>query len=152
MSSFYHSGMDIGILGGGQLGRMFIQQALDFDVNVHILDPDENAPCRQVTQYFTLGDIKDFDTVYAFGKDKDVVTIEIENVNVDALDKLAEEGVKVFPQPNVIRLIQDKGLQKEFYAKHQIPTAPFRLIAAGEDLNNHADYMPYMQRRSSHKI
>jgi 5-(carboxyamino)imidazole ribonucleotide synthase len=131
---------------GGQLGRMFIQQALDYDVNVHILDSDKNAPCKHIAHSFTLGDIKDFDAVYAFGKDKEILTIEIENVNVDALDKLEAEGVKVFPQPNVIRLIQDKGLQKEFYAKHQIPTAPFRLIKKDDDLRAHADFLPYMQK------
>ena len=146
MNSDYRSGLKVGILGGGQLGRMFIQEALNFDVNVHILDPDPNAPCSQIAHSFEIGDIKDFDTVYAFGKGKDVITIEIEHVNVDALDKLAEEGIKVYPQPNVIRLIQDKGLQKEFYIENNIPTADFRLIEANQKLDEHSDYLPFMQK------
>ena len=146
MKSDYRSGLNIGILGGGQLGRMFIQEALNYDINVHILDPNSNAPCATVAHEFVVGDINDFDTVYSFGKDKDVVTIEIEHVNVDALQKLEDEGVKVYPQPKVIRLIQDKGSQKEFYASNGIPTAPFRLIAENESLENHTDYMPFMQK------
>ncbi len=146
MKSDYHSGLRIGILGGGQLGRMFIQEALNFDVKVCILDPDANAPCAAIAHEFELGDIKDFDTVYKFGKNKDVVTIEIEHVNVDALDKLAAEGTKVYPQPHIIRLIQDKGLQKEFYTENGIPTAPFRLIKSAEELPAHADFLPFMQK------
>ena len=146
MNSDYQSGIKVGILGGGQLGRMFIQEALNLDVHVHILDPDTNAPCAKISHNFTLGDLKDFDTVYAFGKDKDVVTIEIEHVNVDALEKLAEEGVAVYPQPHLIRLIQDKGLQKDFYKQNNIPTAPYRITASGEALENHADYLPFMMK------
>ena len=146
MSSFYQSGMKIGILGGGQLGRMFIQEAIDFDVEVHILDSDENAPCRNIAKEFTLGSILDFDTVYNFGKDKDVITIEIENVNVDALEKLEQEGKKVYPQPHIIRLIKDKGLQKSFYSENKIPTAPFKLIAKNESLSDHQDFLPFMQK------
>lgn len=118
----------LGILGGGQLGRMFIQNALNLNVEVHILDPDQYAPCRNIAETFTVGSLTDFETVYQFGKNLDMITIEIENVNVDALQKLADEGKQVFPQPNVIALIQDKGLQKQFYQKHQIPTASFELF------------------------
>lgn len=146
MNSFYHSGLKIGILGGGQLGRMFIQESLNFDVKVHILDPDKNAPCAPIAHEFNLGDIKDFDTVYNFGKDKDIVTIEIEHVNVDALEKLEQDGIKVFPQPNVIRLIQDKGLQKIFYEENGIPTAPYKLIESGAELPENADFLPFMQK------
>ena len=146
MNSDYKSGLNVGILGGGQLGRMFIQEALNFDVKVHILDPDLNAPCSSIAHSFANGSLKDFDTVYAFGKDKDVVTIEIEHVNVNALQKLADEGVKVYPQPAVIRLIQDKGLQKEFYQSHDIPTAPFRLTETSESLEDHIDFLPFMQK------
>lgn len=146
MESYYQSDLVVGILGGGQLGRMFIQEALNFDVHVAILDPDENAPCSKIAHDFVCGDIKDFDTVYAFGKTKDIVTIEIEHVNVDALERLELEGVKVFPQPHIIRLIQDKGLQKEFYSKNNIPTATYRLTAANEALTLHTDFLPYMQK------
>ncbi|MFT5823086.1 MAG: 5-(carboxyamino)imidazole ribonucleotide synthase [Crocinitomix sp.] len=146
MNSDYHSGLRIGILGGGQLGRMFIQEALNFDVKVCILDPNPSAPCAAIAHEFTQGDIQDFDSVYAFGKDKNVVTIEIEHVNVDALDKLVEEGVKVYPQPHIIRLIQDKGIQKEFYEANAIPTAPFRLIKNAGELQANSDFLPFMQK------
>lgn len=146
MSTLYRSGVNIGILGGGQLGRMFIQEALNFDAHVHILDPDLNAPCAKIAHTFKQGDLMDFDAVYAFGKTKDVVTIEIEHVNVDALEKLASEGIPVFPQPSIIRLIQDKGLQKEFYAQHGIPTADFRLIKNAGELKLHTSYLPFVQK------
>ena len=108
----------IGVLGGGQLGRMMIQNAINLNLPICCLDPDPNAPCKHIATEFTLGSLNDFDTVYAFGQDKDVITIEIENVNVAALKKLQSEGKKVFPQPDVIALIQDKGLQKLFYKEH----------------------------------
>lgn len=146
MTSDYQSGLKVGILGGGQLGRMFIQEALNFDLHVHILDPNDQAPCAAISHHFTQGDLKDFDTVYAFGQDKDVITIEIEHVNVDALAKLEEEGKKVFPQPEIIRLIQDKGLQKEFYRENNIPTAPYRLIDSEKHLNEHTDFLPFVQK------
>ena len=115
MNRFYSDIFKIGILGGGQLGRMFIQEAINFNVTVHVMDPDKKAPCSQISHHFIQGDIKDFDAVYNFGKDKDVITIEIEHVNVEALEKLETEGVSVFPQARIIRMVQDKGLQKEFY-------------------------------------
>ncbi|MCC7453408.1 MAG: 5-(carboxyamino)imidazole ribonucleotide synthase [Crocinitomix sp.] len=146
MKSDYQAGRIVGILGGGQLGRMFIQEALNFDVCVHILDPDPEAPASKIAHEFTLGSLLDFDTVYNFGKNKSVLTIEIEHVNVDALEQLEKEGVKIYPQPNVIRLIQDKGLQKEFYRQHQIPSAPFHLISDKSELNDHQDFLPFMQK------
>ena len=108
----YGKNFRLGVLGGGQLGRMLIQETINYDVHVHCLDPDVNAPCRDVAHTFTVGSLNDFDTVYNFGKDKDVLTVEIENVSVDALERLETEGVKVFPQPRVLRIIRDKGLQK----------------------------------------
>lgn len=146
MKSDYQAGRIVGILGGGQLGRMFIQEALNFDICVHILDPDPEAPSSKIAHEFTLGSLLDFDTVYNFGKNKSVLTIEIEHVNVDALEQLEKEGVKIYPQPNVIRLIQDKGLQKEFYQQHQIPSAPFRLISDKSELKDHQDFLPFMQK------
>lgn len=146
MKDFYHSNFKIGILGGGQLGRMFIQEAINFDVRVHILDPDAEAPCCGIADHFVQGDIRDFQTVYEFGKTVDVVTIEIENVNVEALERLQEEGKKVFPQPEIIRQIQDKGLQKSFYQKHNIPTADFLLIDSKEELRGNLDFFPCMQK------
>ena len=146
MSQFYSNNFKLGILGGGQLGRMFIQEALNFDVEIHILDADPDAPSSKVAHFFTVGNILDFDAVYAFGRDKNIVTIEIENVNVDALEKLQSEGVKVYPQPHLIKMVQDKGLQKEFYKKNNIPTADFRLIHSAEELKTNTDFLPFVQK------
>lgn len=141
----YKPNTKLGILGGGQLGRMLIQETINLDVDVHILDPDANAPCKNIAHSFTLGSFKDFETVLAFGKSMDVLTIEIEHVNVDALIQLESDGVKVYPQPNVIRMIQDKGAQKEFYAQHDIPTSEYRLIGENE-VNDHTDFFPVFQK------
>lgn len=131
-----------GILGGGQLGRMLIQAAIDFDVEVHVLDPDAQAPCKHLCARFECGPMQDFDTVYRFGKNLDVLTIEIEKVNTDALEQLALEGVQVFPEPHAIKIIQDKRLQKQFYRQHQIPTADFRLTNNRNDLYRHTGFLP----------
>lgn len=124
----------IGILGGGQLGLMLLQAAIDWNLRVHILDPDAEAPCRTLCTTFTQGSLTDYDTVYQFGQSVDVLTIEIERVNVDALEALEREGKKVFPQPSVIRTIQDKRLQKQFYRDHNLPTADFILTENRADV------------------
>lgn len=134
----------IGMLGGGQLGRMFIQEALNYDVHVHCLDPDHDAPCRHLATSFQQGSLKDFDTVVAFGSDKDVVTVEIEHVNVEALKALEDKGIKVFPQPDALAIVQDKGLQKEFYKTNQLPTADFELVAGKEELISKNLPFPYV--------
>ncbi|MAU77050.1 MAG: 5-(carboxyamino)imidazole ribonucleotide synthase [Crocinitomicaceae bacterium] len=121
----------IGVLGGGQLGRMMIQTAIDLDMRVEVMDPSHEAPCRSLTHRFIQGDLNDSDAVYDFGKDLDVITIEIEHVSVEGLRRLEASGVNVIPKPNHIALIQDKGLQKQFFAKHKIPTADFTLIDEG---------------------
>ena len=136
----------LGMVGGGQLGRMFIQSAIDFDVHVHALDPDPNAPCKDIAHSFTVGSLNDFDTLYAFGSDKDVITVEIENVNIEALEKLENEGVRVFPQPRVLRIIRDKGIQKEFYKTHGIPTADFQLFTNSEEINVAKISAPFVQK------
>jgi 5-(carboxyamino)imidazole ribonucleotide synthase len=115
-------------LGGGQLGRMLIQEAINYNISVSVLDPDANAPCKNICDKFTIGALSDYKTVYDFGKNVDLITIEIEKVNIDALEILEKEGVLVYPQPRVIRLIQDKGMQKQFFKENNIPTADFRLI------------------------
>lgn len=143
---FYHSEFRLGILGGGQLGRMFIQEAVNLNVSVHVLDPDPNAPCKVLAADFTVGDLKDFDTVMAFGADKDLLTIEIEHVNVDALEALEKRGVTVYPQPRVLRMVQDKGLQKQFYAANDIPTAPYVLVENKAEISAHAGGFPFMQK------
>lgn len=130
----YKAKTKVGILGGGQLGQMWIQSAVGFDLEIHVLDPDKEAPCSHFCANFVNGDYLDFETVVEFGRNLDVVTIEFENINVDALFELQKMGVKVYPQPEVIKLIQDKGLQKEFYAQHKIPTSDYVLTDNLEDL------------------
>ncbi|QNF35536.1 5-(carboxyamino)imidazole ribonucleotide synthase [Adhaeribacter swui] len=136
----------LGILGGGQLGRMLLQAGIDLNLYTLILDPDAEAPCKSLCDEFFVGSFADYDTVYNFGKKCDVVTIEIEHVNTDALLKLKQEGVKVFPEPEVIKIIQDKGLQKEFYCHNGIPTADFRLLQNKAELIENADFLPAFQK------
>lgn len=125
---------------------MLIQEAINLNISTYILDPDENAPCKDIATGFTQGSFKDFDAVYNFGKVMDLVTIEIEHVNVEALKKLRDEGVTVYPQPEVIELVQDKGLQKEFYRTNDIPTAPFHLVNNKAGIAAHADKFPFFQK------
>lgn len=132
----------VGVLGGGQLGRMLIQAATDWNLDMHIMDPNPEAPCKDTASTFVVGDITDYEAVYAFGQGKDVLTIEIENVNVDALEALEREGVTVYPQPRVIRTIQDKRLQKQFYEVHQIPSAAYILTDDADAVRAHADFLP----------
>jgi 5-(carboxyamino)imidazole ribonucleotide synthase len=136
----------LGILGGGQLGRMVIQSAINYNIDIHILDPDPNAPCKDICQKFIQGKLTDFDTVYDFGKNCDVITIEIENVNTEALQKLADEGKDVFPQPHIIKMIQDKRLQKEFYKNNDIPTADFILTANKDEVKANSGFLPAVNK------
>jgi len=136
----------LGILGGGQLGRMFIQEAINYNISVSILDPDADAPCKNICDVFTVGSLGDYHTVYNFGKNLDLITIEIEKVNVDALEDLEKAGVKVYPQPHIIRLIQDKGLQKQFFKENDIPTSPFQLFNNREQLAAANLSFPYIQK------
>ena len=136
----------LGILGGGQLGRMLMQAGLDFNLYTLVLDPDENAPCKDICNEFYVGSFRDFDTVYEFGKNCDIVTIEIEHVNADALAKLEQEGVKVYPDALTVRTIQDKGLQKEFYKKHNIPTSDFLILKDKAELEDNLHFLPAFQK------
>lgn len=145
MKAFYGD-LKLGILGGGQLGRMLIQQAINYNVNIKVLDPDREAPCRKLCDEFTVGSLGDYETVYKFGKTVDMLTIEIEKVNVDALDQLESEGVLVYPQSRIIRLIQDKGLQKQFFKENDIPTTPFQVISSPEELRESHIPFPYIQK------
>lgn len=146
MAKDFYGDLRLGILGGGQLGRMLIQEAINFNVNIHVLDPDPNAPCKRLCNQFESGALNDYDTVYNFGKDLDMITIEIEKVNVDALEALEAEGVLVYPQARVIRLIQDKGLQKQFFKQNDIPTSAFQFISTKENLANTQVALPYIQK------
>lgn len=136
----------LGVLGGGQLGRMLIQSAINYNQDIYILDPDPNAPCRDIAQHFQVGSLKDFDTVYGFGKNCDVITVEIEAVNTEALKKLAEEGKKVFPQPHILKLIQDKREQKQFYQQHGIPSAEFILTESRADVISKKSFLPAVNK------
>ena len=123
--SYFSTDFTLGILGGGQLGKMLLAETLKYDIRTIVLDPSAEAPARFGCHTFFQGDLMDYDTVYQFGKQADLVTFEIENVNVDALERLESEGIKVYPTPKSLRIIQDKGAQKAFYKAHGIPTAPF---------------------------
>lgn len=144
--AWYGEGFHFGVLGGGQLGRMLIQEAVNYDIHVHCLDPDADAPCRKLASSFTVGSLQDFDTVYQFGKDKAILTIEIEHVNVEALEALEQEGVLVYPQASVLRMVQDKGLQKQFYKEHGIPTPDFQLVNNKAEIAAFRAEFPFMQK------
>ena len=134
MKNFYDSDFKLGILGGGQLGRMLIQEAINLDVHISVLDPSENCPCAELANSFTLGSFHDYETVYNFGRTVDVLTIEIENVNTDALLALQREGKTIYPKPENLVIIKDKGLQKAFYAEHGIASSDFKLITAKSEI------------------
>ncbi|WP_035678264.1 5-(carboxyamino)imidazole ribonucleotide synthase [Flavobacterium limnosediminis] len=121
--NYFSSDFKIGILGGGQLGKMLLAETRKFDIQTYVLDPSDEAPCQFGATKFFRGSLMDYDTVYNFGKMVDVLTIEIENVNLDALDTLEKEGMKVYPSPKTLRMIQNKGRQKDFYAENNIPTS-----------------------------
>lgn len=139
MAKTFNQDFKLGILGGGQLGRMLIQSGIDFNFNFAVLDPDEHAPCRGLAE-FHRGKLTDFDTVMQFGQHCDIITIEIENVNTQALKELVKRGKKVFPQPEIIELIQDKRVQKSFYKDNNIPTANFILTENREDVSRLAKF------------
>jgi 5-(carboxyamino)imidazole ribonucleotide synthase len=136
----------LGILGGGQLGRMLIQDAINYNIHISVLDPSSNAPCAALANSFVVGNFNDYQTVLNFGKTVDVLTIEIEHVNIEALEELERLGKKVFPTPQALRIIQDKGLQKQFYKTNNIPTAPFHLIDNAEDAQLFIEKGPFMQK------
>jgi 5-(carboxyamino)imidazole ribonucleotide synthase len=122
--NYFSSNFKLGILGGGQLGKMLLFDTRKFDIQTYVLDPSDESPCKIACNHFFQGDLMDFETVYNFGKQVDVLTFEIELVNLEALEKLENEGKKVYPSPKTLKLIQNKGIQKNFYLEHNIPTAP----------------------------
>ena len=125
MKKLFSSDFKLGVLGGGQLGRMLLRESIKFDIQTWMLDPSNEAPCKDYCNRFFQGDLMDYKTVYNFGKKVDLLTIEIEHVNLDALEQLEAEGLDVFPQPSVLRKIQHKGIQKDFYTAHNLPTADY---------------------------
>ncbi|MGY6562990.1 MAG: 5-(carboxyamino)imidazole ribonucleotide synthase [Luteibaculaceae bacterium] len=146
MEKLFNGEKKIGIVGGGQLGRMLIQEGINYNLNFSVLDPSSQAPCATLANHFTHGDWKDFDTVYNFGKNLDVITIEFEDVAVDALAKLEEEGKEVYPQPHVLSIIKDKGLQKQFYKDNDIPTMPFVLVTEPNEAKAFPEIFPAFQK------
>jgi len=138
--------MKVGILGGGQLGRMLLQAAANYDVTTFVLENDAQCPSAHLCHHFTIGSIQDFETVYQFGKNLDALTIEIESVNVDALEKLENEGVKIYPTPAAIRIIKNKVLQKQFYKDNEIPTSVFHITAHQSDLLQHLPFLPAVHK------
>lgn len=140
MKNYFSSDFRLGVLGGGQLGRMLLAEAQKLDIYTVILDRASDAPCAQICNEFHQGDLLDYDTVYRFGKKVDLLTIEIERVNVDALETLESEGLPIFPRPQDLRIIQSKAQQKKFYKDHDIPTADFAHYAFLEELKHSLDH------------
>lgn len=136
----------VGILGGGQLGRMLLQAAANYPVETFLMENDPECPAAHLCHHFVQGDIRNFDDVYAFGKNLNAITIEIESVNDQALERLQNEGVEVYPRPAALRIIRDKILQKQFYRDHQIPTAEFFVTQNRQELNAHETFLPAVHK------
>ncbi len=149
-ASFFSSSKKLGILGGGQLGKMLLTVTQQWDIYTKVLDPDKNSSCSIACNEFIIGSFKDYDTVYNFGKDCDVITVEIEHVNTDALLQLEKEGKKIHPSPSALNIIKDKGLQKQFYENNELPTSPFFLIENKNELlvklNENKISFPFVQK------
>ncbi len=145
MTQQFYQKFKLGILGGGQLGRMLIQAGMDWNINFSVLDPDPAAPCQSLCEFKT-GKLTDYQTVVDFGQSCDLITIEIENVNVAALSELVRQGKKVFPQPEVIELIQDKRTQKKFYTDNKIPTAEFITIDNRQEILAQKSFLPAVNK------
>ena len=134
--NFFSTNKKLGILGGGQLGKMLLYSTRKWDIRTFVLDPNYEAPAKLACDVFIQGDLTDYQTVLDFGKKVDILTIEIENINIKALYKLKKEGVKIFPQPEIIEIIQNKSSQKEFYIKNNIPTSNYKSFSNLETLKN----------------
>ena len=134
--NFFSSQLKLGILGGGQLGKMMLNETRKFDIYTKVLDPSNEAPCKVASNDFQVGDLMDYETVVNFGKEVDILTFEIENINTDALEKLENEGVKVFPSSKTLRVIQNKAKQKLFYRDNDIPTANFTRFAYTSEIED----------------
>ena len=135
-----------GILGGGQLGRMLLQAAANYPVHTSIMENDANCPSAHLCHHFVKGDITNYEDVIRFGEGLDVLTIEIENVNVEALYDLEKKGTRIIPSPDALHTIKNKILQKEFYSLFNIPTAPFRVLENRASLHEHIDYLPAVHK------
>ena len=153
MVHYFSSNFTLGILGGGQLGKMLLYETRKFDIKTSVLDPSKNAPCKIACDTFEVGDLMDFETVYNFGKKVDVLTFEIEHVNIDALESLEKEGITVYPSSNTLRNINDKITQKKFYQTHQIPTSAFQIFNSKDELivaiNKYEIRYPFVWKQST---
>ena len=138
--------LKVGILGGGQLGRMLLQAAANYQVETHVMENDDECPAAHLCRYFIKGNIRDFDDVYNFGKSLDAITIEIENVNIDALEKLESEGVNIYPKPSVLRIIKNKVYQKQYYLENQIPTSEFAILQSLKEIDQWEQLLPAVQK------
>ena len=138
--------LKVGILGGGQLGRMLLQAAANYPVETHVLENDSDCPAAHLCHKFTKGDIKSFDDVYKFGKNLDVLTIEIESVNEEALLKLEEEGKKIYPSATALKTIKNKVTQKQFYKENEIPTSEFVITNTVSEISNHSGLLPAVHK------
>ncbi len=144
VKNYFSSNFKLGILGGGQLGKMLLPETQKFDIYTCVLDASNEAPCAQICNEFYQGSLLDFDTVYNFGKKVDLLTIEIEHVNINALFKLEKEGLEIYPQPKVLEIIQHKGRQKDFFVKNNIPTAPHKRFLSINKLKNEMLSFPFV--------
>lgn len=138
--------LKVGILGGGQLGRMLLQSAANYPVETFVMEKDAECPAAHLCHHFVPGDITKEADVFAFGKDLDAVTIEIESVNIDGLKRLKEAGVKIYPEPEALEIIKNKIRQKEFYKSHQIPTSPFVITHSKSDIKDHSELFPAVHK------
>jgi len=144
VKNYFSSNFRLGVLGGGQLGKMLLTETQKFDIYTVILDSSKEAPCAQICNEFHQGSLMDFDTVYNFGKKVDLLTIEIEHVNIKALFQLEKEGLEIYPQPCVLEIIQHKGKQKDFFVENNIPTSPHKRFSTLEALKNAALTFPFV--------
>ena len=144
MKNYFSSNFRLGVLGGGQLGKMLLAETHKFDIYTVILDGAADAPCAQICNEFHQGSLLDFETVYNFGKKVDLLTIEIEHVNIDALLKLEQEGVEIYPQPSVLQTIQHKGKQKDFFVNNNIPTSPHKRFSCLNELKKEVLSFPFV--------
>ncbi len=142
MKNYFSSGFKLGVLGGGQLGKMLLAETQKFDIYTCILDSSLDAPCAQICNEFYQGSLLDFETVYNFGKKVDLLTIEIEHVNIDALFKLEQEGLEIYPQPRVLEIIQHKGKQKDFFVNNNIPTSAHKRFGSIQELKKESISFP----------
>ena len=138
--------MKIGILGGGQLGRMLLQAGANYLVETFVMENDSECPAAHLCHHFIKGDITNYHDVYNFGKHLDALTIEIESVNVEALQKLEEEGIKIYPKPSALATIKNKILQKQFYASINVPSSSFIITQNKNELKYHVSFLPAVHK------